>query len=327
MFTKQSIIDNVLSRLGGNSISVEMTTDDWNQLIPSMLNTYNIYRPKLIDTDYTIVTGKQDYQLTPQVAGRGVFQLIPPEAIQTPASIFPSEYFPLSQGQKSSSIDLRDYITWRIKTNVESDIIGTKTKWSYNQDSKVFHINPNPTYSFRVKLKCLHDRYFTECILFTGNGSDKVISEPIIDPNGNHLYNINPFTFYIKCRTSDSILRFEDNGVGILTTSPSSANVGTIDYVNGTFTLNLVSPVLTGNNVILTINELRGSDEEWCKDYCFALASMIVGAKRNRFKNLPGTQSAISLDGDKETQGKDLKLLLDKQAKLWAMEWIISRKL
>lgn len=315
---------------GGNSISVELThtsdinrpgvPSDLDELIRKAMEVYNKYRPKIFEFDFTIVQGMQKYTITREKIGRGVWRYTPRQSLADTFKVFPSEYYPINDPRYN--INSSDFMVWKGINATEKKIFGTYDDFKYSPDTNTLTLYPIPSQSATGVLETLHDRLFTRSLLFkTSGNTQREYTARIKNQYNIPIVNMVPG----NCKLVIGPYELMDDWNGNF--SSVSADVsGTIDYKTGTVNIIFADTPAPQLEAWISICEVRVEDYDWFKDYCLAMAKIIIGAKRKRFGGkIPGAQTPIDLDVDIQAQGLEEKKELEEKAKNFMNAWAIPR--
>jgi len=328
LFTISELLSYAKNKLGEQHITVEVNNTDCDDIVDSMIIIYNQYRPKIRDFNQVYHINVQEYKLPKSQYGRGVFNVLFPRLNSIP-HIFPTSYTPLSIGSVDN-LRMNEVVLFNSILNTSAKITGDDMSWEFDRDSGVLLLTASPRSNGTCRVSTMHDRYIMSVNLGIGNGTQKDYTGFLQDKYYNNLSNILPETFYFKTTTKEGEEVFTDNGTSISqnpvgTLSSNRGGTGTINYHTGEYNISFHTPAVIGIPVVFNINELRSSDKNWCKEYCYALMCIFVANKRKRFTNIPGSQININLDTGKEESGEALKTKLEDDAKKWMWEWLVPR--
>lgn len=309
----------VLTQLGDSDITVELTDDDWTVILQRTLFKYNKYRPKKITARMAVVQGKQYYPMDEKVTGRGIIDCIFPDIWGRTYLPFPTDYYPWS---KVPDRVTGDFLSWNSLNIAREKVFGVQNNWEFDRDTKTLKLMPNPLQSYTLEYTFIQDREFEESIVIgTGDGTTKSFSGFI--KNGTDIrYNILPQHLSIKCGNISFASTNDNTFVG-----SDGTSTGTINYTTGAYTLTFTTAPAAGTPITYSVQEIRSSDIDWYDDYALALAMIIVGTKRKRFSNIPGSQSSITLDTDMKTEGNTKLQELETRAKVWQLDYMVPRLL
>lgn len=315
----------MLTRLGESDISVELTPDDFREVINSTLDMYNRYQPKIIEQHLSAKSGKQDYRLEWWKVGRAVWDVVFRRTTTTVTNLFPAEFFPVNRGSDSdfihgsSPLGAEDILNFRMVSEADQKVFGTFEDFHYFPDENRLRLYPPPTGSGVVTVITLHDRLFEEFDFGTiGNGTDTEYTLTFTDDDG---FPFKDFTPNVMIKTDQENFR----SVGSHDLEGSQGGSGNVDPDTGKVTLNFNSPP-DSIRAHGYISEIRPQDQTWFKEYATAVAKTIVGHKRNYFGSVPGVQNQVELDTDIRQQGFDDMERLRKEAEVWSMQWAVPRK-
>lgn len=326
--TREDIYNYITTMCGGNSISVEFTTEslgagkpsDLDVVIKKATEVYNRYRPKIHEFAFTVVQNIQQYTIPREQIGRGVFRYTPKQAIGDTFKIFPSTYYPINDPRYNIRSD--DFMVWKGINATERKIFGTWDDFKYNPDSNTLTVYPIPQQSFNGTLETLHDRLFTKTLLFKTAGNIQTTYTARIKNQFNiPILNMVPGNCSLRIGPYELMDDYNGNF-----SSASTEVTGTIDYKTGTVTIVFAQAPSPNLEAYLSLCEIRTEDYDWFNDYCLAIARIIIGSKRKRFGGkIPGAQTPIDLDVEIQQQGEDAKKDLEDRARNWMNAWAIPR--
>lgn len=125
-----------------------------------------------------------------------------------------------------------------------------------------------------------------------------------------HLPNLDPGDYYAervwwnevrRSAGSDDDWEFVEapTGGGDLYISPIPSEAFTLTYIY------IADPA--------SLAEVPGSDDDWIKDYCLAMAMEVLGRIRRKFGSVQGSESTIELDGGElANEGKEMRQQMEE---------------
>jgi hypothetical protein len=311
-FRIQKGFDYVLTILGDNSITVEITKEDLQQALFFVINTYNKYRPKVFTDVLTLVKGKQDYVLPYEKVFRGIIDVVPEDTLNSVVIPFPREYYPWVG---ISSINVHSLSEWFAYSRGFKGVLGAGNLWYYDKDRQVLKILREDI--SQVKYTYIQDRYVLKIEDFVnGNTFVKVLNDGV-----RRLYNVVPGSIFVEF--DGKVYVSDENGV---IKDYNGVIIGHFDFVTSTLNLSFSS---TYNNkpIIIEVNELRESDFQWISRYLLGQLANILVSKRTRFGGkLSNTDLGdVTMDVDVLTRYAEEIKNLEEVAKKWAWEWTMPR--
>lgn len=307
---------------GGVDVSVELGDDDFNKcILPKTLEVYNRYRPILTENALTLIIDKQDYNLSRDIVGRGVFDVVPEERAVDTYRAFPSEYWPLNTPDQSMVRASTDLLVWKMNNTATRKILGAWDDFQYFPDQNILRIYPAPQQTQRVKVLSLHNRRFdTGQLTEKGDGAKVAFTFTVTDDEGFPIKNMARVLV-----VTSKLEMFRDNADGTITGNKGGS--GVINYLTGEVTVTFNTAPVQDEVIQWELCEVHQSDYDWYKDYAVCIGDIILGRKRKKFSSIPGSQTSIDLYTDILSEGTEAKTLLEEKATGWMTEWLIPRLL
>jgi hypothetical protein len=324
MLTIQQLKDYVMTLNGDQTVSVELEDKDFTIcILPKTMEVYNRYRPKVVEFPLTLVNGKQEYNLSRYNVGRGVFDLVPEDRVTDAYRLFPQEYWPHNYPVSNFSSRSPEILQWKVNDVATRKTLGVWDDFHYNRDTNILKVYPEPLSSMQTRIVTLHDRYFNAGEFSEkGNGVKVTFDFTIPDSEGFPIKSIATKSLSIVYKNE----KFRDVGDGTLESTVSGSS-GTINYSTGAISVTFNTAPLDGDIIQWELCEVYSEDYDWYKDYAIAIGDLILGRKRKKFSQIPGSQAPVDLYVDILSEGSEAKERLEERAMSWATEWMIPRLL
>lgn len=313
-FTYEDIRDYVLTILGHESITVELTDKDIQEAVALTLNTYNKYRPKIQSAIIPITSSVTDYVLPYERSFRGVIDVIFEDSATTLVLPFPREYYPWTG---IYSADISNISEWHAYNRGVRSAVGSGDMWFYDKDSRILRILKRQG-SSKVKYYYIQDRYLLQHIVnVTGATYTTTLN------NGKErLFNLLPESLQVRYNNTVYIL----DATGNLQDKITGSSLGTYDYATSVLTLNFPT-ALSNEPIQIDVNEVRSSDFSWFAQFVLGQVVQILASKRTRFGGTLDTTdlSGLALDVEVLERYREKISKLEEEGRRWMLDWITPR--
>lgn len=152
-FDRDYVKKRIERALGGSTVEVELSSDDYEDAIDDALREFGRFRPRLKYISVDAVTGQQEYALTEEQVGLGVVDVVWEPDLYFTGSDVTSEIIRQRMAMGVVSGGIGGYVMRASQLEVQERVLGAEPSWEWLEEERKLLISPPPAEASTLSVK------------------------------------------------------------------------------------------------------------------------------------------------------------------------------